>query len=70
MEFTQDERNLMMLYSPGSRLGLYEALLQMKGQLTVDEVELLSLTTSVLEKLSKIDDGTFDQLELYPDLKM
>ena len=30
MDFTQDERNMMMLYSPGTRSGLCEALTLMK----------------------------------------
>lgn len=40
MNFTRDERNLMMLYSPGTRSGLCEALLQMKEQLSEEEAEL------------------------------
>ena len=34
MDFTQDERNMMMLYSPGTRSGLCEALTLMKEQLS------------------------------------
>ena len=41
MNFTQDERNMMMLYSPGTRSGLCEALTLMKEQLSEDESELL-----------------------------
>lgn len=41
MDFTQDERNMMMLYSPGTRSGLCEALTLMKEQLSEDESELL-----------------------------
>ena len=36
---TQDERNMMMLYSPGTRSGLCEALTLMKEQLSEDESE-------------------------------
>lgn len=67
MDFTRDELNLMMLYSPGTRSGLYEALLQMKEQLAEDEAELRSLADSVLSKLSGVDDETFERLNLYPD---
>lgn len=67
MDFTRDERNLMMLYSPGTRSGLMETLVLMKGQLDADEAELLALTESVLEKLSRMEDGEFDGLNLYPD---
>ena len=41
MDFTQDERNMMMLYSPGTRSGLCEALTLMKEQLSEDESCLL-----------------------------
>lgn len=65
--FTQDERNLMMLYSPGTLPGLCEALRQIKEQLGEDEIELCTLVDTVLSKLSDIDEATFDRLNLYPD---
>ena len=67
MDFTHDEMNLMMLYSPGTLSGLREALTQMKEQLAEDEAELHSLADSVLRKLSDMDDETFERLNLYPD---
>ena len=67
MDFTRDELNLMMLYSPGTRSGLYEALLQMKEQLSQEEAERCTLADSVLNKLSEMGDETFDELNLYPD---
>ena len=66
-DFTHDEMNLMMLYSPGTRSGLCEALLQMKEQLSQEEAELCALADSVLRKLSDMDDETFERLNLYPD---
>lgn len=67
MDFTQDEQTMMMLYSPGTRLGLCEALMQMKAQLSEDEAELRVLADSVLNKLSCMDDEAFESLNLYPD---
>ena len=67
MDFTHDEMNLMMPYSPGTVSGLREALTQMKAQLAEDEAELRSLADSVLRKLSDMDDETFERLNLYPD---
>ena len=67
MDFTHDEMNLMMLYSPGTLSGLREALTQMKEQLAEDEAELRNLANSVLNKLSGMDDETFERLNLYPD---
>ena len=67
MDFTHDEMNLMMLYSPGTLSGLREALTQMKEQLAEDEAELRTLSDSVLNKLSAMDDETFERLNFYPD---
>ena len=67
MDFTHDEMKLMMLYSPGTLSGLREALTQMKEQLAEDEAELRTVADSVLNKLSVMDDETFERLNLYPD---
>lgn len=67
IDFTHDERYLMMLYSPGTKAGLSEALMQMKKQLAEDEAELSTLADSVLAKLSGMDEEVFDKLNLYPD---
>ncbi len=68
MNFTNDEMNLMCIYSAGgSRTGLMQKLTEMKRYLETDETELLALTESALEKLSKMSDEEFDKLELYPD---
>lgn len=68
MEFSRDEEFLMMLYSPGSRLGLVEALQQMCKALILDDPDdanLYILTNSVLSKLDQITDVEFDQMDLY-----
>ena len=68
MDFTGEEKILMMLYSPGERPGLYQALGKMCRRLEYDERELRALTDRVMEKLEKMTDEDFDQLELYPDI--
>ena len=67
MNFTHDELNLMMLYSPGDKSGLVKALKQMKEQLTPEETELTALVDSTLVKLNDLTDADFDKLNLYPD---
>ncbi len=57
---------MMMLYSPGTRSGLCEALTLMKEQLSEDESELFALADSVLRKVSAMDDAAFEKLNLYP----
>lgn len=66
-EFTFEEQNLMCIYNTGSRVGLIDALMEMRGQLQADETELLTLTDSTLKKLEAISDDGFAQLELFPD---
>ncbi len=68
MNFTNDELNLMCIYSAGgNRTDLEEKLTEMKHYLEKDETELLTLTESALSKLSQMTDEEFDALELYPD---
>ena len=64
--FTDDELNLMMIYNPGSRVGLIEELAQMQSQLTGRDKELRRWTKSVLSKLSVMSDEAFSALELLP----
>lgn len=66
--FTNDEMNLMCIYSTGSsRTGLMQKLTEMKKYLESDEVQLLELTEGALAKLATMTDEEFGQLELYPD---
>ena len=59
---------LFHIYSAGgNRADLVEKLTEMKHYLEKDETELLTLTESALEKLSKMSDEQFEKLELYPD---
>ena len=65
--FTFEEMNLMCIYNTGSRIGLIEALTEMRGYLTPEETELRELTDSALMKLQAMGDSDFAELELYPD---
>ena len=67
MNFTHDEINLMAIYNPGTREGLMAELTAMRKYLEPDEDELLRLTDSVLEKLSRMTDAAFAALDLIPD---
>ena len=69
MDFTQEERMLMMIYNPGSRDELVVELETMKGQLLLGERRLLRLTDTVIGKLRKITDEEFDRIDLYPDVE-
>lgn len=68
MNFTNDEMNLMCIYSAeGKRTELMEKLTEMKRHLENDEAELLTLTASTLAKLAELSDAEFEALELIPD---
>lgn len=67
-EFTFEEMNLMSIYnSTGTREGLIAALTEMRGYLDADETELLEMTNSALQKLERMDDAAFTQMELVPE---
>ena len=67
MNFTNDEMNLMCIYNTGSRKSLMRELREMRGYIGADQPELLAMTDSTLQKLGKISDEEFAELELYPD---
>ena len=67
MNFTNDEMNLMRIYNTGSRESLMRELREMRGYIGADQPELLAMTDSALQKLEKISDVDFAELELYPD---
>ena len=69
MRFTPDEMMVILLYSPGNRLGLIQELNTMKQQLTPRERKLKNLTERVLEKLDRLTDEEFDALDFFPDDK-
>ena len=66
-DFTFDELNLMCIYDTGTRQGLIDALTEMRGYLEADETELLALTDSALEKLRRMTDAEYAELDLFPD---
>ena len=65
--FTFEETNLLCIYNTGSRIGLIEALTEMRSELLPEETELRELTDSALSKLQAVSDAEFAELELYPD---
>ena len=67
-DFTFEEKNLLCIYSGGeTRLGTIAALEEMRGYLEPDETDLCDLTDSTLEKLRRMTDAAFDNLDLIPD---
>ena len=69
--FTVEESNLMCIYNTGSRADLLTELAQMQHHLAADETELLTLTKTVMDKLSTMSDEEFESLsgELIPNFE-
>lgn len=67
MIFNSEELLMMMLYNPGTRLGLIAELTTMKEQLTLREKRLNRLTGRLITKLESITDEDFEELDFYPD---
>ena len=70
-KFTAEEKNLICIYNTGSRVGLLSELSEMRKYLEADEIELLDLTKTVLDKLSAMRDTEFENVidELVADFK-
>lgn len=69
ISFNSEELLMVMLYNPGTRLGLIAELISMKEQLTLREKRLNRLTGRLIAKLEQITDKDFEELDFYPDDK-
>ncbi|MGN0661540.1 MAG: transposon-transfer assisting family protein, partial [Faecalibacterium sp.] len=58
-----DEIMLMMLYNPGTRLGLAQELRLMQCYLMPDETALRELSDGVICKLERMTDAEFARIE-------
>lgn len=63
MNFNSEERMLMVLYNPGTRLGLMQELRLMQCYLMPDETALRELSETVIEKLKLMTDADFSEIE-------
>ena len=67
MSFNHEEMMLLILYNPGTRLGLVQELRLMQCYLLPDETALRELSEGVIEKLKLLTDAEFAELEFPPD---
>ena len=63
MQFNHDELMLMMLYNNGTWQGLVQELRLMQCYLMPDETALRELSEQVIEKLKRLTDAEFSELE-------
>ena len=67
MNFTNDEMNLICIYNTGTRIGLIDAMSEMKKELAEEETELRDMTDSSIDKLKAMTDEEYGEMEFYPD---
>lgn len=65
IEFSLDEKIMILLYSPGTRSWLIAELKMMQSQLMISEKRLLRLSESVLQKLNKMNDAEFEDMDFF-----
>lgn len=63
MNFNSEELMLMVLYNPGTRLGLMQELRLIQCYLMPDETALRELSETVIEKLKLMTDADFSEIE-------
>ncbi len=62
MEFTNDEKMLIMLYNPGTRTGLIMELAKLTENLTTEDEDLKGMIGQLVPKLAQLTDKEFDQV--------
>lgn len=65
IEFSPDEKMMILLYSPDTRSGLIAELKMMQSQLMISEKRLFRLSESVLQKLNKMNDAEFEDMDFF-----
>ena len=62
MEFTNDEKMLIMLYNHGSRTGLIKELAKLTENLTTEDEDMKGMVGRLVPKLAQLTDKEFDQV--------
>ena len=62
MEFTNDEKMLIMLYNPGTRTGLIMELAELTENLTTEDEDLKGMVGRLVPKLAQLTDKEFNQV--------
>lgn len=62
MEFTNDEKMLIMLYNTGTRTGLIMELAKLTENLTTEDEDLKGMVGRLVPKLAQLTDKEFNQV--------
>lgn len=66
---THYEQQLMAIYNTGTRLGLIQALNDMRTYLDTDQQELMDVTDSAIAKLNAMTGMEYESLDFVPDFE-
>lgn len=66
---THYEQQIMSIYTTGTRLGLIQALNDMRTYLDDDQPELMEAADSAIAKLNAMTDEEYESLDLIPDFE-
>lgn len=66
---THYEQQLMAIYTTGTRLGLIQALDDMRTYLDDDQQELMEAADCAIAKLNAMTDAEYESLDLIPDFE-
>ena len=64
---THDELQLVCIYNQDTKAETIKTITEMKTYIAPDETDLLSITESVLNKLRRMSEEDFRNLDLIPD---
>lgn len=67
MKFTKEEKILLTMYAYVERSESIEAFRALKQEVAPVSAQALELVSSVEEKLGKMKDPEYDQIEFFPD---
>lgn len=68
MDFTHDEKMLLMIYGQDTKDKTIRELNTMKAQLAFDEMELTTMTEALIKKLQKISESDYSEICFYPQI--
>jgi len=68
MDFTHDEKMLLMIYGQDTKDKTIRELNTMKAQLAFDEMELKTMIEALIKKLQKISESQYSELCFYPQI--
>lgn len=68
MDFTHEEKMLLMIYGQDTKEKTIKELNTMKAQLAFGEMKLKTMTEALIKKLQKISESDYSEICFYPQI--